>query len=61
MEKKRKINYKRRRRNLIIGIITFFIFVSALASYLEKREARVLAEKTFKDKNKSEISYKEEK
>ncbi len=61
MEKKRKINYKRRRRNLIIGIITFFIFVSCLSSYLDKQEAKSLAEKTFRDKNKSEISYKEEK
>lgn len=61
MEKKRKIDYKKRRRNLIICIITFFIFVSSLSSYLDKLESKVLAERTFRDKSKEETSYEEEK
>lgn len=61
MEKKKKIDYKKRRRNLIICIITFFIFVSSLSSYLDKLESKTLAEKTFREKNKEETTYIDEK
>ena len=57
MKKKRKIDYKKRRRNLIIGIIIFFVFISNFLSFVEKRESKVLAEKMFKNKNNSEINY----
>ena len=59
MKKKRKIDYKKRRRNLIIGIIFFLFFISNFLSFMEKRESRVLAEKIFKNKNNSEVNYNE--
>ena len=59
MKKKRKIDYKKRRRNLIIGIIFFLFFISNFLSFMEKRESRVLAEKIFKNKNNIEVNYNE--
>lgn len=60
MKKRKKINYKRRRRNLIIGIIVFLIFIPNFLSYLDKRESRKLAEKTFREKSDSEIILESE-
>ena len=59
MEKKKKINYKKRRRRLILGFVIFLILVSNLCAYLEKKESKRLAERTFRDREK-EISYDEE-
>jgi hypothetical protein len=58
MEKKKKINYKKRRRRLIFGIIIFLIFISNLCAYLDKKESKRLAERTFRDREK-EINYDE--
>ena len=51
MKKEKKINYRKRRRNLIIGIVIFIFLSMKVFSYVEGLESKKLAEKTFKGKN----------
>ena len=51
MKKEKKINYRKRRRNLIIGIVIFIFLSMKVFSYVEGLESKKLAEKTFKGKS----------